>query len=36
MQLKYQGGYIGYLIGSFCIVFVWLIEKGFDAANSEG
>jgi hypothetical protein len=30
MQLKNREGYIGYLIGSAFIVFIWLINKGIN------
>ena len=35
MQLKNVEGYIGYVIGSTLIVFVWLINKGLGLANPE-
>lgn len=35
MQLKNTQGYVGYLIGSVLIVFVWLINKGLHLVDSK-
>jgi hypothetical protein len=35
MQLKNQEGYIGYLIGSAFIVFIWLVNKGLHISDPK-